>query len=219
MAPAAAKKEDTKPKEAGFGDSKNGKEQTNTPEDTPGGLSGRRPSPLLLAPLLAALLLASAPSASAFSRRLIQQQQHTCELTCSQLKRCITATCSAAGADAGSKLVITLDLSGCRGGAVAWMCCASASCTPRTCNSASGVGIVTGGSNTTCSEASGVAYEVPLGFPMMPIQLPAALAALATSAVTQTAFSTAAVSPAPKPFAALTRAAVAGAAQPFPAFA
>ncbi|KXZ56066.1 hypothetical protein GPECTOR_2g948 [Gonium pectorale] len=121
-----------------------------------------RPSPLLLAPLLAALLLVSAPSSTAFSRRLFQS---TCDLTCSRLESCITATCSPV--DAGSKLV-TLDVSGCKGNYVSWVCCASASCTPRTCNSN-----VAGGqfSGTTCNEAYSAAYVVPIGFMMMPIQL------------------------------------------------
>ncbi|KXZ56077.1 hypothetical protein GPECTOR_2g959 [Gonium pectorale] len=121
-----------------------------------------RPSPLLLAPLLAALLLVCVPSSSAFSRRLLQS---TCDLTCSRLESCITATCSVV--DAGSKLV-TLDVSGCKGDYVSWVCCASASCTPRACNSNT-VGMRF--ANTTCNEAYGVSYVVPRAFVMMPIHL------------------------------------------------
>ncbi|KXZ56065.1 hypothetical protein GPECTOR_2g947 [Gonium pectorale] len=122
-----------------------------------------RPSPLLLAPLLAALLLVSAPSSAAFSPRLLQQG--SCDLTCLRLESCITAACSPV--DAGSKLV-TVNATGCKGDYVSWLCCASPSCTPRTCNSN-----VAGGqfSGTTCNEAYNAAYVVPIDFMLMPIQV------------------------------------------------
>ncbi|KXZ56082.1 hypothetical protein GPECTOR_2g964 [Gonium pectorale] len=109
-------------------------------------------------------MLVSAPLSSASSRRLLQG---TCDLNCSLLEACVTATCSP-GSDAGSKIV-TVDVSGCKNDYLSWVCCASASCTPRACNSSS----ITGGqfSGTTCNEVYTVSYVVPLSFVLMPLQL------------------------------------------------